>query len=158
MRAAAALFPYGIEILVPVDKIAYSLLDWRTRSVTYVSSKVFRIRPGVGDITRLHWQHAHCGFPADAIFNDGDVAHELDGLLVADVVEPIRGTAGAGVRMRSVPFFIGPCHVIHRPDHALDDIVHVREIPAMLAVVEHVYRLALDNVPGKHEQRHIRPS
>ena len=46
--------------------------------------------------------------------------------------------------------------MVQRADHAADDVIDVGEVATVLAVVEHVDRLAGEDVARKDEQRHVR--
>ena len=71
-----------------------------------------------------------------------DEVHQLDGIVVADVVEPVGRERGRGIGIVAAPRRVGLGDMIGGAHHALDDVVDVGEVARVLAVVEHVDRLA----------------
>ena len=79
-------------------------------------------------------------------------------MVVVDVVQAIRRTAGCGIGRVTAPGGVRLSNVIEGANHAFDNIVDVGEVAAMIAVVEHVDWFAINNVLGEFEQRHIGPT
>ena len=84
--------------------------------------------------------------------------HQLYRTVVADVVDPVRGTTGAGVGSIAIPVEIRLGQVMHDPVNSLDDIVDEGEIPLHFTVVEDIDRFPLKDRLGEEEQRHVRSS
>ena len=144
-----------VEFKIPLHKVLNTDFDRRARLVAHIGRQILGIGPGIGHITRLQRQQVHFRFLAQAIFDGADVIHELHRLLVADVVDAVRRPARPRVRVRRIPVRVGRRRVVHRANNAFDNVVDVGEVALVLAVVEHVDGLALENVLGKHEQRHV---
>lgn len=112
-----------------------------------------------GYIAGLHWhkffvrvevivcgQHA-C---ADQFFlEDGNKVQEVLGLVVADVVDFVRGN-GQAVLARAL---LG--RMAHHAHHALYNIINVGEVALAVAVIEDFYRIPLYQFVGETEVSHI---
>ena len=120
-----------------------------------LADQVVDVRERVGDIAELQRQQILLRFAAEGLFDASDVAHQLDGLVVADVVQPIRRLARARVGIITVPRGIRSCDAVRRVHHALRDVIDEREVAAVIAVVEDVDRLAGQDVLREQEQRHV---
>ena len=55
-------------------------------------------------------------------------------------------------------FGFGCGDAVHGAHHALDDVARRSEVAPVVAVVEHVDRLAREDVLREQEQRHVRPA
>lgn len=84
--------------------------------------------------------------------------HQLYRTVVADVVDSVRSTTGAGVGCVATPVGIRFGKFVHHPVNPFDDIVDEGEVPLHFTVVEDVDRLPLKNRLGEEEQRHVRSS
>lgn len=91
---------------------------------------------GVGHITRLQWQHFHFRLPAKRFLKCGDVIHQFDRAVVANVIDTPGSHAGARIRACPTPDRIRPGRLIQYADNAFHDVADIGEIPAMLAMVE----------------------
>ena len=80
---------------------------------------------------------------------------ELDGRVVADVVDAVRRGARAGIGRRGVPVRIRRGHAVGHAHDALDDVVDVREVAAHPAVVEDVDGFSGEDGLGEQEQGHV---
>ena len=85
-----------------------------------------------------------------------DEVQELHRIVVANVVQPIRGFTGPRRGLVGIPLRIAGSHFVAGPNHAFDDVVDVGEIAPHLPVVEHVNGTSFQNRFRKHEQRHVR--
>ena len=81
--------------------------------------------------------------------------HQLDGAIIADIVEAMRCHAARGVGMGAVPIGIGLGDGRHEAFDRFHDIVDIGEIAAHFAVVEQRDRFALQDRIGKEPHRHI---
>ena len=76
------------------------------------------------------------------VFNHGKM--QRDFTYIDDIVEGV-------VR-------VWPRDVVEGADHAFDDVVDVGEVADVMAVIEHVDRLAGEDLPREQEQRHVGPA
>src|ERR1700722_1544127 len=123
---------------IPFDELLHTRFQIGARPIAHVARQRFDIGPGVGQIAGLHRQQILLRAPPQALFEHLDVAQQRHRLLIADVVNSIRGRARGRIRRRGIPVGIGRRHSIYGADDALDDVVDIGEIPLMLAAVEHV--------------------
>src|SRR5690606_14534479 len=123
-----------VVIDVPVDEPPHADLDWCARPVADVLDQILHVGPRVGDIAGLHRQEVLLGLASEAFLEHLDIAHQVDRLLVADVVETVRRGARGGIGIVAVPARIRSRYAVERAPDAADDVVDVREIAAMLAV------------------------
>src|SRR5688572_32835108 len=93
----------AVILQVPLYEAADSDLDGRDRRVADVTLEVLDVGPGVGHVARLQRQHVHLRLATEALFENFDVAQQLDGAVVADVVQPVRRAAGYGIRRLAIP-------------------------------------------------------
>src|SRR5687767_9591403 len=110
-----------VVLEVPVHEPADARFDRRRRLVTDVTHQVLNVRERVRHIAGLQRQQVLHGFLAEAILEDFDVTAQLDGSVVADVVDAERRAAGRGIGLVAVPGRIGGRHAVAGADHALGD-------------------------------------
>src|SRR5690554_4293960 len=142
---------------VPVHEVGYALFHGGGRLVVHIIDQVIYIGVGRRHVTGLQGQQVFLGLLAHPLFDDLDKPGQLHRVIAADVVDSIRRLAGAWVRLGTAPVFVGLGDVIQRTDDTLYNIVDVGEVTLMVAVVEHINRLARQNLLGENIHSYIRP-
>jgi len=146
---------YLVVVAVPGDEVGHALLHRGGGLVTHGALELGGVGVGVGYVAGLQRQQILDCFFTQRFFNGFDVGAELDGVVVADVVEPERGVAGRRVRGVAAPLGVGRGRLVAHADHALDDVVNVGEVAGVVTVVEHLDGLAGKRGLGEQEQRHV---
>src|SRR5690606_29936335 len=95
---------------VPLNESCDALLHRHAWAVAHIGDEVGDVRFRVGHIARLQRQHLHVRLAPQALLQYLDIAQKFDGLLVADVVDPI-GRNATDRRIRGHP---APCGVDNR--------------------------------------------
>src|SRR6516225_2985116 len=111
-----------VIVEIPIDEAADALLDRRAGPVAHVRDEILDVGPSVGNVALLHRQQVLLRLAPETVLEHLDVTHELDGLLVADVIDPIRRFARGRIWPIAVPLRIRGRDVIRRPHNALDDV------------------------------------
>lgn len=106
----------------------------------------------IAGLQRLQIEHR---LAAQGFFDAGDEVREFDRAVVADVVEPVRRRAGAGIGLGGIPRRIGLRDAIAGAHHALHDVVDVGEIALHLPVVEDRDRFTGEDRLGEEIQHHV---
>src|SRR5690554_144909 len=145
-----------VELAIPVNKLGYTFFYIRRWLVAYVTDQVIHIGVGGRHITRLHGQKVFYCLLAGPLFDNFYEAGQFDRVITADIVDAIRGLAGAWIGRCPTPLIIGLCHLIKSADNTLYNIVYICEITLVMAMVEHIDRLSRKNLLGEDKQRHIR--
>lgn len=104
---------------------------------------------GGGHVAVLHGQEVFLRGFAQRVFQRGDVGHQLDGIVVADVEHAVRRPARGGVGLLFVKGRICLGRAVTDADDAFDDVVDVGEVALHFAVVEHVDRPSFEDRPGE---------
>src|SRR3569623_1828296 len=147
-----------IKLPIPFDEARDAGLDRRGGLEADVMHQGIDVGVGGGHVALLQRYHVFFRFFTQALLDPLDVMHELHGLVVADVVEPIGRAAAGGVGRIAAPVRIRRGDFIARAHHAFDDVVDVGEVALVLAVVVDVDGLAFEDVLGELEQRHVGPA
>ena len=140
---------------IPGDEVGDALFDRRRRLVVELLDEVGDVGVGIRNVARLQGQHFHIGLPTQGLLQRGDIVHEFDRTVVADVVDPPGGHAGARIGLCAVPGRIRRGRTIEHTNHAFDDVVDVGRIAPVPAVVEDRYLLAGEDGLGEFEQGHV---
>src|SRR5512138_1751150 len=111
-RVTERLQLHAVVIDVPVDEVTHTLLDRRAGSIADVRGEILDVGPGVRHVTELQRQEILFRLAPETLLEHLDVAHELDWLLVADVVQPVRRLARARIRCIAVPVRVRRRYVI----------------------------------------------
>src|SRR5512134_1640659 len=92
-----------VVLEIPIDEVAHALLDGSARPIADVAREILDVGPGVGHVAELQRQKILLGLSPQAFLEHLDVPHQLDGLLIADVIDPIRRFARRGIRSIAAP-------------------------------------------------------
>lgn len=145
-------------MFIPVDEGVNPVLQWRIRPVAEVGDQIVDIGIGVRHIAGLHGQKIFLRFFAESILQGCYKIQQRHWLIVTDVINPVRRFTAAGIRIIAGPIRVGLRRLIDDFRHPGDDVVDIGKIAPVIAVIEHVNRLSLDDVAGKEDRRHVRPS
>src|SRR6185312_17539103 len=93
--------------------------------------------------------HVLDGFPAQASLQDFNQPHQLDRLVIADVVNSVRSVAAvlAGIRTRRTGGNL---------EYPGDNVINVGKIALHFAMIEDIDRFAFENGARKQVDCHIR--
>src|SRR5690606_9521934 len=94
---------------------------------------------------------------AERSLEAGNQIHELHRPIVTNVVEAIRCRGSRRVGRLTAPIRVGCRWAIERAYNAFDNVIDIREIPCMLAIVVDLDRLPGEDRPRELEERHIGP-
>src|SRR3989344_7290298 len=144
--------------LVPLHEAADSMLDGSAWPETDVFSKAFDIGRGRWHIPILHWQHFKFGLLSQALFQHLDVAHQLDRLVVANIIDTVRRVTGGRVGRIAGPGGVGPGRSGYDTGNSLNNIIDIGEITDHFSVIEYRYGCSFQYALGELEERHVRPS
>src|SRR5262249_8521596 len=152
--AARPSSPRGHAIVgaVPLDEAGDPLLDRGFRPEAEVARQVVDVGPRRGDIARLEVQEVLLRAAAQAFLEHLDVPQQLDGPIVANVVNAIGGPTGPRVGSITGPFGIRRGGLGQNPHDPLDDVVDVGEVPLHPALVEDVDGLAVEDRLREEEE------
>ena len=95
-----------------------------------ISGNVLSIRTGHPDIAGLHGKKFLLGLHLKAILDYRYKFEELDGLVVSDIIDPVRSETGAGVRPESIPLGVCNRRMTNEPQYCFDSIVNIGKIAA----------------------------
>ena len=98
--------------------VAHTLLDRRRRPIADVRHEILDVGPRVRHVAELQRQKVLLRRAAQALLEHLDVAAELDGGVVADVVDAIRRAAGGRIRMVLDEGRIGRGRAVEHAHHA----------------------------------------
>lgn len=98
-------------------------------------------------VTRLQRQKYLCRLASKRLFDCGDEIEQRHRPIVADVINAVWRELGAGIGPLRGPRWIGCRDSVGDTQYAFDDIVDICEVARVLAVVEHLDRLARENFP-----------
>src|SRR5207244_2284594 len=134
-------------VTVPVDELREPLRERRRRPEAGQRGQAVDRGIRRGNIARLHRRiFLDRGTPEDPGERRNE-RFELDGFMVADVVDRVRRTVGIGRRTT----------VEHAHD-PFDNVVDVSEVAAQLSVVEYADRLACEDGLREQHRRHVGPA
>ena len=111
-----------------------------------------------GDIPRLHGQHLNPGLAAEPLLEYLDIMHELDRLVVPDIIETKRGIAGGRIRRRRRPAIGRSRRAVDHAHHPFHDVVDVGEVAHHAPMVEDLDGGAFQDPLGEQKQGHVRTS
>jgi len=100
-----------------------------------------------GDIAKARSALLSAGSPQEKIAAN----KQLDGAIVADVVEPVGGAARGRIGLLAVPARIGLRYSVQDAHDAFHDVIDIREITPVMPVVEDLDRLILEHRPCEAE-------
>src|SRR5438552_1433075 len=143
---------------IPSDKPADPNFHWGGWGKICECPYAFRVGKTGRHVAILHGQVIFLRGPAQRTFQRLDVGHEVDRLVVPDVIDPIGSRARGRVGRFRIEGGIALRSAVQNPDQTLDNVVDIGEVPPHLAVIEHVDWMPFQDRPGKAEQRHIRPA
>jgi len=106
----------------------------------------------------LKRKHVLFRLDAEDVFQGFDKSHQLDGIVVSDVVYPVRREACSGVRPLAAPGGIRCRYPVHYPDDTLDYVIDICKISPHHAVIIDIYRSFVENSVGEKEEGHVGPS
>src|SRR6266436_1837201 len=112
-----------------------------------VARQIPDIGEGFGYVSGLHRQHILYRRAAQLLLQQRHQVHKLFRVVVADIVEPRRGTPGA---LSGNP--------IHKARYYTGNVIDIGEVAAHLAMVKKPDRLAFNDCLGKQKHRHVGPS
>ncbi len=152
----------SVVLLVPLSKVAEAFAEGDLGGETEVALQGGGIGIGGGDIAGLHRHQLFVGLEVvvlrqdtgsqEFLLQDVHEVQEVLGLTATDVVHLV-GRDGQTV----FAGLLGRSHG-HHSCYSLNNVVHVREIPAAVAVVVDLDDLALQQLVGEAKIRHIRPA
>src|SRR2546422_332825 len=149
---------YSVVFSIPIYKTSNSLFDRSAGLKAGVANQVIHVRISRGDVSGLKGEELQLGLPTQFGLQDLDEPDEFHRIMIADVVDPVRGGACAGVRAVAAPFGIGLGNPFHDADYTLDDVVNVGEVAPHFPVIVDLDRPPLQNGPREQEQGHVRPA
>jgi hypothetical protein len=93
------VFASGAFIVLPVPsyETRYPLAQGGLGVEAEIASNILNIRIGHLDITGLHGKKFLLGLHLKAILNYRYKFEKLDGLIVSDIINPVRSETGAGI-------------------------------------------------------------
>src|SRR6185437_14773224 len=152
----ASGFLVAVVLAEPVDEAPHAHFDRRRGPIAHVPCQVLDIRKRFRHVAELQRQEVLLGLAPQALLDHLDVAHQLHRLVIANVVE----TKGRATRCRvgcaAVPRGRRLRQLLAGPRYPLRNVLHVREVPPMMSVVEYVDGLPFQDVAREEEERHVR--
>src|SRR5690554_4746595 len=140
-----------IERPIPGHEIGYPLAHTGGRLIAYLPLQLRHIGKGVRHIPRLQGQQLADSCLAGSRLNGLNVLGELNRAVVTNVEDPEWSVTGGRIRLVAVPVKIRLGDVIAGANHPFHDVIDIGEIASVVAMVEHLNRLAGENVAGKQE-------
>src|SRR3954470_7610729 len=95
-----------IMLSIPSDKISHTRLDACFWLKADIAHKVIHVRKGGWHVSRLHGKELLDRRLSDAVLDCFYQVEQSDGLIVADVINPVWCSARSGVWIRAIPFFV----------------------------------------------------
>src|SRR6185312_13566042 len=139
LRSALA----AVIVAEPVDEVLHPHLDRGGRPIAHVPYQVVDVGAGLGYVARLQRQQVLLSLAPQAFLDHLDVAQQLNGAVVADVVQAEGCAAERRVRRVAVPSGVGLRGAFERTHHPFRNVLHIGEVAPVMAVVEHVDRPTL---------------
>src|SRR5437763_5434257 len=139
----------------PLDELSDPHFDRRRGPVPHVPDEVIDVGVGLVHVAGLQRQEVLHRLAPEAVLDDLDVAQQLHRLTVADVVEPKRRRARGRVGSLAVPARIRLRDALRGPHYSLGDVIDIGEVAPVVSVVEHIDRLAFEDVAREEEERHV---
>src|SRR5690625_6465178 len=132
-----------IIVAVPGNESRHSVFNRRARLEPNVAGQSVNVGPAGRNVARLYIHEVFDRLLSEFFFDGFDQVHELDWIVVADVVHAIGRFAAGGTGIIARPVWIGGSRAIDDAHNAFDNIVDIGEITAHVAVVEHLDGFAL---------------
>src|SRR5919106_2720513 len=148
----------SVIFFVPIHKPGDADFNGGGRAVLYAGNQVLDIGIGIGHITGLERQQILSGLFPQTILQDLNEMQQMHRLVVADVVEPVRRSAGAWIWAFAGPIWIRLCDRVEQADHTFDNIIDIGKISPVIAIIEYLDGLILKDTASKQEERHIGPA
>src|SRR5690606_22376904 len=151
MTPILSILFYVIVFFVPVDKPSHTGFDGRSGTEVHCPEQVFHISIRFGYVAVLQVHVLSNSLLSQLFLNDLNKTDEGDRLIIADVINAIRGEACSGIRCFSIPIRIGSRWLFDETRDRLNDVVDIGEVATHLAVVVNIYRFAFEYRFGEYE-------
>src|SRR4051794_25550727 len=109
-------------------------------------------------IARLQRQKFANSLLAEDFLDRLNVGRKVNRRVVSDIQNTKRRVARRRIRTIAVPIGVGTRNVIADANNAFYDVVHVGKVANVFPVIEELDGFSRQNVLGKHEQGHVRPT
>src|SRR5690554_3302101 len=144
-----------VKITIPVNKVGYPLFHAGGWFIADIADQIINVCVGGWHIARLHRKQIFLGLFPDSLLNNFYEPRELHRVVAANVVNAIRGLAGAWVRRCATPVAVRLSDLIESTDNTFHNIVDISEVPFVVAMIEHINWFTSQNLLGKDKQGHI---
>lgn len=155
------LVSLGLNIViipVPLHETVDTRLNGSGRRESRQSLELRGVGPGRIHVPGLAGKEFLDGLLAQALLQNLDIAHEENGVPVADVIDPVRGGADRRIGGLGIPIGGGDGGLVEEADQALHDVVDIGEVPDELSLAKDRDGLLLHDQVGELEEGHVGPA